>query len=252
MNPSQYATAAQFLLNRRSDPSQRARLSSELRPISNEDSLVIQKSTIELIDDTVGGWKTVLPVGDTLNVAPIFSRNIHNSSPCPIRLDKDVCRIEPEIGFRFNDDLPPRDEEYSEDEIIAALAGTHLALELIENRYAGSEEVTYLENLADCLFNQGMFIGPEIPLDKAIASKEIDFVLSQGEDKSFKGQHPNNGPILPVVWIANFLSQQGLGIKAGQIVITGSFAGVHEVEVGQELTITYGDLGSIVVRFQAS
>jgi len=55
-----------------------------------------------------------------------------------------------------------------------------------------------------------------------------------------------------VVWIANFLSQQGLGIKAGQIVITGSFAGVHEVEVGQELTITYGDLGSIVVRFQAS
>ena len=251
MSASKYSSAAQFLLNRRDDPVQRERLPAELRPVTNEDALAIQKAMMELAGDEVGGWKTVLPAGDTLNVAPIFSKTIHNQSPCPIRLDKGVCRIEPEIGFRFKQDLPPRETDYSDDEIIAAIGSVHLALELIENRYHGVEEVTYLENLADCLFNQGMFVGPEIPLDKAIAAKEIDFVLSQAEARPFKGQHPNRGPILPVLWLANFLREQGIGIQAGQVIITGSFAGVHEVQPNREFTLEYSGLGRMMLTLRA-
>lgn len=249
MNQTKIDTAAGFLLERRQNTSQRDRLQSDLRPTSNEDTLAIQKAIMEQIDDTVGGWKTVLPAGDMLNVAPIFSKSIHNTSPCPIRLDKGVCRIEPEIGFRFKNDLPPRDQEYSDDEIKAAIGSSHLALELIENRYGGTEEISYLENLADCLFNQGMYVGPEIPLDIAIASPALDFVLTQDEAKPFKGKHPNNGPILPVLWLANFLRQQGIGIQAGQVVITGSFAGVHEVKTGAEFTMEYAGLGAMTLEF---
>ena len=250
MNTSSYTEAAAFLIDRRKNSYQRDRLPSSLRPISNDHALAIQRATMETIGQPVGGWKTVLPAGDTLNVAPIFVNDVHKTSPCPIRLDHGVCRIEPEIGFRFAKDLPPREAAYSDEEIKSAIGSTHMALELIENRYSGTEEISYLENLADCLFNQGLFVGPEIPMERAINSAEMDFVLTQGEEKKFKGQHPNSGPILPVLWIANFLREQGIGIKAGQVVITGSFAGVHEVQPGLEFTMEYGGLGVLKATFK--
>ncbi len=247
MEQLRITAAAQFLIDRRNKPTCRDRLPTELRPVSYEDALAIQKVTMQLIGDNVGGWKTVLPVGDKLNIGPIFAKTIHKHSPCPIRLERGICRIEPEIAFRFKADLPPRAAAYSDAEIKEAIGATHMALELIENRYSGTEEVTYLENLADCLFNQGVYLGPEIPLEKAIAAAEIDFVLTQGESKPFKGRHPNNGPILPVLWLANFLREGGIGIQAGQVVITGSFAGVHEVKPNSEFTIDYTGLGKMTV-----
>ncbi|MDH5179447.1 MAG: hydratase [Gammaproteobacteria bacterium] len=249
MNQIQIKSAARFLIDRRNHRANRDRLAFDLRPMSNDDALAIQKATMELIGDEVGGWKTVLPVGDILNIAPIFSSNVHGASHYPVRFQKNICRIEPEIGFRFKKDLPVRDSAYSDKEIKDSLAGAHMVLELIENRYHGDEEVTYLENLADCLFNQGLYVGPEIPLEKAINSPELDFVLTQGESKIFKGKHPNNGPLLPVLWIANFLREQGVGIKSGQVVTTGSFAGVHEVQAGSVFTIVYVGVGEMKIKF---
>ncbi len=252
MNTDHINTAAEYLINRR-HTSNRDRLPQQLRPETTQDALKIQQASIQIMSEIrgarVGGWKTVLPAGDRLNVAPIFSDDVHRLSPCPIRLEKGVCRIEPEIGFRFAHALPPRDSAYSDDEIIAAIGSTHMALELIENRYAGTEEISYLENLADCLFNQGLYLGPEIPKAKAIDATGIEFTLSQGGTKTFKGTHPNQGPILPVLWLANFLRERGIGIEAGQVVITGSFAGVHEVLPDHEFTLEYGGLGSITLTF---
>lgn len=252
MHASQITAAARFLIERRTNPNIRSRLAPELRPATTDEALAIQKETMSLMGDATGGWKCVLPAAESLNVAPIFAATIHRHSPCPINLDKGVCRIEPEIAFRFKTDLPVRDVEYSEAQITAALGGAHLALEFIENRYTVAEEVSYLENLADCLFNQGMYLGPEIALDRAVAAAEIDFILTQDEPKLFKGKHPNKGPLLPVLWLANFLRQMGIGIQAGQVVITGSFAGVHEVKPQRELTIEYTGLGKMSVVLQPS
>ena len=252
MQQPEIALAAQFLIERRNNPTITNRLAPELRPTTTEDALAIQKVIMEKMGDKVGGWKCVLPAADKLNVAPIFAKTIYDKSPCLVKLDNGVCSIEPELAFRFKQDLPPRDAVYSDAEIKAALAGSHLALELIEKRYNGTEEVGYLENLADCLFNQGMYLGPEVSLENAIAASELDFILTQGEARSFKGSHPNNAPILPVFWLVNFLRQAGIGIKAGQVVITGSFAGVHEVTPGIEFSMDYIGLGTMRVLLNAS
>jgi len=251
MNQTQIDSAASFLIERRRDDVARGRLAPELRPSTNADALAIQKAIMDKMGDEVGGWKCVLPNSDIINVAPIFAATICDSSPCPIQLDNGVCRIEPEIAFKFKKDLPDRGRDYSEDEIIDALAGAHLALELIQNRYAGTEDVSYLENLADCLFNQGVYLGPVITLDKAISSAQLDFVLTQGDNTSFTGHHPNKGPLLPVLWLVNFLITQGLHIKAGQVVITGSFAGVHEVLPATRFTLEYTGLDTLSATLQA-
>ena len=47
--------------------------------------------------------------------------------------------------------------------------------------------------------------------------------------------------------MVEFLRQQGLGIEAGQAVITGSLAGVIELPFGQAAEIHYGELGSVAL-----
>src|SRR6266446_101837 len=44
--------------------------------------------------------------------------------------------IEAEIAFRLARDLPKRDKPYTRDEIVAAIASMHPAIELVDTRFA--------------------------------------------------------------------------------------------------------------------
>ncbi|RTE67427.1 hydratase [Amphritea opalescens] len=260
MQQADTQAAAQTLLTRRLNRRITGPLAAQYRPDSVSDALAIQRCLIELMaeqGDAVGGWKCALPIAvdgltDAPVVAPIFSRSLHADSPCPIQLDKGLCKIEPEIAFCFGQDLPHREAPYTESEIVAALSGAHLALELILSRYLNPGSISYIEHLADCLFNQGLFIGPAIPLEQAFKASAIEFKLttSQGT-QSIAGKHPCGLPQAPLFWLVNFLSQQGVDIKAGQQVITSSYAGVLDIAPTEEVSLTYEKLGEIRLQFKS-
>ena len=50
---------------------------------------------------------------------------------------------------------------------------------------------------------------------------------------------------------AEFLRTQGLGLRAGQAVITGSYAGSFTLPLGQDIVIRYGELGELSVHFSS-
>lgn len=244
MNETQINSAARFLIERRHSD-KRTCLPMELVPKTCIDALSIQQATSLIISDDIGGWKAGLPVGEKLIVAPIFSNMIHRAPTCTARPEVGLCRIEPEIAFVIGESLPPKKERYEDEEILQSISNAFLAIELIENRYQGTETISHNEHLADCLFNQGICLGPEISVDTAIQACELELILNQGEDVYVNGVHPTQSTIKPLYWLANFLSEQGIGLNAGDIVITGSFAGVIEVLPDQELTIEYSGLGKI-------
>ncbi|SEQ13331.1 2-keto-4-pentenoate hydratase [Amphritea atlantica] len=262
MQQTDIRAAAQALLTRRLNQQISGALPVEQRPATVEEALAIQQSLIEqmaLAGETVGGWKCALPIAiDGLDnvpvIAPIFSSSISDDSPCTMQLDEGVCKIEPEIGFRFGRDLPHRQEPYSEEEILDALCGAHLALELILSRYVQPDSISYLEHLADCLFNQGLFVGPPISVVQACAASEIRFVVTdpslEGGCRQIEGKHPSGYPQTPLFWMVNFLSQRGIDIKAGQVVITSSYAGVIEVAPEMNFTLEYEKYGEISLRFK--
>jgi 2-keto-4-pentenoate hydratase len=64
-----------------------------------------------------------------------------------------------------------------------------------------------------------------------------------------EGRHRDPDPCLPLCWLANFLAQRGPGLRAGQAVITGSYAGVLELPLAEEVRIRFGDLGELHVTF---
>mgnify|MGYP002716877022 FL=1 len=255
------ADAAAILVQRRISGAQAERLPEACRPQTLEQALAIQAAVTEQwcaqMDDSIGGWKCLLPPEDKLVVGPIYTRTIDSVAPVSLwtktTAEGERARIEPELAFFFGKDLPSRAEPYTPADVDAAIARTHMALELINSRYADPASCEFPEMLADGLVNQGLFIGPQVDSDSArgASSFTITMTCANGEVIERQGSHPNTHPRAPLYWLAEFLRSQGQGIVAGQAVITGSYAGVIEVPINTDIQIDYAGLGSMQVSFNA-
>ena len=243
--------AAKELLSRRVAKTKAPRLNPDIRPTTIDEALQVQTQITQLSQDSVGGWKCLLPFDGKVIVAPIFTNTIQSGDICMLFKDKNVARIEPEIAFILSEDLPAKNTDYSEDEINSAIGSCHMALELIQSRFADDSGAEFPEVLADMLVNQGLFLGPEIDRNKAFSASHINLTISQGDKvQQFNGVHPNPLPNLPIYWLINYMSKRGTSFKKGEAIITGSYAGVVELAFEQPAHICYENLGEYSVTFQ--
>ncbi len=232
------------------------RLPVELRPANVDDGFAIQQEVSHQLGRRIVAWKCALPQPSKVIAAPIYDADIHRGDVCRMSgPPRASVRAEPELACLLNRDLPTRREAYGEAEVLDALGHAHLALELLGSRYSHPESLTFPELLADGLFNAGIVIGPRVNSRKGAtpADLPVEFevcLASVGEEAvTFAGRHPDRGVLAPIVWLANFLRVRGLGLHAGQAVITGSYAGVLELPVGRELRIGFGNLGTLPITF---
>jgi 2-keto-4-pentenoate hydratase len=100
--------------------------------------------------------------------------------------------------------------------------------------------------LADGANNQGLVVGPVIADAGAdLTAFAVTVRGAGGFSLDHAGRHPDGDPQRPLVWLANFLTQHGDHLRAGQIVTTGSYAGVLDVPLATPLTVTFGTLGQM-------
>lgn len=250
-NEADTALAAAALVRARRDGSRLAALPEPGRPSSLAEGFAIQQRVGPLAGKTVGGWKCALPPTGKWIVAPIYSDSIVSGERYRLPADTLNARIEPELACILACDLPVQPEPYSADQVIAAIADVHPALEVIGCRYSDPQSLPFEQLLADGLFNHGLVLGSRTLLSSAALPCELDISVhgAAAQPLDIKGRHPDGEPILPIVWLANFLSAQGIGLRAGQVIITGSYAGVLDVPVNQPLHIQFGSAGSMSVHF---
>ena len=221
----------------------------EYRPADTQSALAIQERVLELLGETVGGWKCGVPNPATGPiVAAIPASAILRSSPCAVPGAKG--QIEPEIAFVVAHDLPPRAKPYSDAEIRAAIGEARMVLELVTTRYADKASATQPEILADAYNHQGLLIGPAIPdgLDYPLERLHVTVRTATGPLYDGERGHPSGHPLKPFTWLAHFLNGRGQGLKAGQIVTTGSYAGIVEAPLGVPIHIQLDRLGSLDVE----
>ena len=250
ITPQQEA-AAQFLATARGFGLPGARLPEAIRPTDLESAMRIQRRVVELLGQTIGGWKCSVPSeARPLNVAPILASTVYRASPCPVVATGILARIEPEVAFVMGRDLPQRDASYSEAEIRAAIAEPRLVLEILGTRYADPAAASWAEMMADSVQNQGLFVGPIFPggLDAALEFFPVTVRTPAGVLSTHDGRHGDGHPLHPLYWLANFLAARGEGLRAGQVVTTGSYAGAIEVPLGQPLSVEFGNLGVINIE----
>lgn len=247
--------AARRLIELRRESRQTDRLSEDLRPATIDEALDVQRYVRDLSGEPVGGWKCSVPGPGKVIVASIYAPTIFSTVPCPLPgWSGGPARVEPEIGFLMGRSLPPKAVAYTDAEIRDAVAEVHLALELVGCRYTNPEAVPFPEMLADHLSNAGAFLGPHIKAGPSEIPAELEIVAGgpEGELLRRHGKHPDRDPVAPLLWLVNFLSGRGEGIEAGQVVITGSYAGVLELPVDTPVRIHYGDLGVLPVAFHGT
>jgi 2-keto-4-pentenoate hydratase len=130
--------------------------------------------------------------------------------------------IEFETCLRLGKDLPPREQAYGMEEVAAAVDGVAAAIELVDDRNCDVATLEALSLIADNAWNGAVVIGPFTPAGMDLAACE-GIALADGKEiaRAF-GRDVLGGPMNPMLWLANHLRQGERGLKAGDIVMTGS------------------------------
>jgi len=160
--------------------------------------------------------------------------------------------VEAEICIRLAHDLPPRDAPYTPDDLRAAIASAHPAIEVLQSRYVDVDKIDPLSNLADSSSNFGLVVGPAIPDWTALdLAKESVRVTANGTEIKRGTGNPAGDMIRLLVWLANEGARWTGGLQAGQYVTTGSWTGKEFVPPGALVTIAFDHAGSASVQFSA-
>ena len=259
MEDSQAEAAAQLLHAAWRDKSSISGLPDSCRPQSLDDGYRVQAALAALHDAPLAGYK----IGATNEVAqrmfdvdaPFFGR-VFAPSLCdsPAKIVAGTVRlhiIEAEFDFTFKEDLPPRDGAYSHDDVMAAVDNLHPAIEIPDSRYQNWREAGMPQLVADNAVAALLVMGSPATdwrgLDlshQAVTVKVNGEVVDEGSGGNVLGD-PRNA----LVWLANELSARGLGLKAGQVVTTGSAANVIKVNPGDAVVADFGILGAAQVNF---
>ena len=240
--------AAQLLLRARRDPAQRLTgLPEALRPRSEAEAYRIQAAVMAELGP-IGGWKVGSPHPDgPINCSPLSASDIHDS-PGRVAAGPGVA-VEAEIAIRLGQDLPPRAAPYTEAELLTAILGAHPAIEVLTSRFHDPDAVDPLSGLADSGGNGGLILGPAIPDWHSIglADETVRLLMDGREVKACTGNP--GGPMLRLLlWLADTGAHWAGGLRAGQVVTTGSWTGKDEVAGGVVVRAEFGKCEAVEVR----
>jgi 2-keto-4-pentenoate hydratase len=154
--------------------------------------------------------------------------------------------IEAEIALSFGRDLPARSEAYRPEEIRAAIASAHVAMELVDTRLADPEAAGPLWRLADNLLNGALVVGEAILNwhDLDFSGLKVRALANHRCLAESVGRQPLDDLFYCLPW---WLARNG-GAKAGDIVTTGAWNGMHPVNLPAEVTVEFVGVGSVSAR----
>ena len=165
-----------------------------------------------------------------------------------------VPRVEVELAFVLG--KPLRGPGVTVFDVLDATDYVIPALEIIDARIQQIDPETkvprrVMDTISDNAANAAVVTGgrPVRPLD--IDLRWVAALLYKNGTIEESGvaaavlNHPANG----LVWLANKLSQYGVGLMAGQIILGGSFTRPVAAAAGDLIHVDYGQLGSITCRF---
>ncbi len=223
-------------------------LPAEAAPRGEEEAFAIQRQVLDILGDSVAGWKCATPPGRSPSGA-CLGRSGFLRSPARLkfRADREM-GIEAEIAFRLAADLPGRSDgqPYTRADVEGAIAAALPVLELVQSRYTDRQEVPEAVGLADSISNFGLVCGGEVMGWRGLDLSRLRVKLTFGEEVRADGVggNPSGDPLLPIIWLANRLPELGMQLSAGEIVTTGSCTGLLFVKPGVAITATFEGLGA--------
>ena len=247
MDSTSVNKAAALLAQARRARSPLERLPADCRPASIADALAIQDALVEALDERIAGYKVArLPGGELAWGVVVGSRIVPSGGAVDAR-DMPLLGMESEIAFRFLRDMPPRGSDYTCEEVAESVIAVP-ALEIVATRYRDYRGTPVIERAADFMSNGALVIGDEQPgwrsldlVDLPVALAFDDAIVARAT-----GGHAARDPLLPAVDLVNALRARS-GVRAGQIVTTGTYTGLHFAKPGQRVSARFDGFAPVQV-----
>ncbi|TGE02265.1 2-keto-4-pentenoate hydratase [Methylobacterium nonmethylotrophicum] len=238
-----------------------AALPPDLAPADRRTAYAVQALLEPRSASALYGWKiaaTSLAGQQHIGVdGPLAGRLLAEqvlAPDAPVPLAHNQMRVaEAEVAFRMGRDLPPRAEPYTVDEVMAAVADAHPAIEFPDSRLEAFERAGEAALIADNACAHLFVLGPKAPEGwRAIDLPAMPTAITAEGREPHRGRGGNalDDPRLALTWLANALSDQGLTLRAGQVVTTGTTTVPLPVAPGDVVRADLGGIGTLTVRIR--
>jgi len=247
----QLMSAADMLLDARRTKTPIKDLPADVRPTTLEEAYFVQDRLAWAYNE-IGGWKIGAPTADATPMFAPMPLNWMSCSGCELRgITHRLRGLEAEIAFCMGEDLPPRDNPYTREEVIASVASCHPAIEVIESALLDPLEATRLSMIADLQMHGGFVFGDAVPDWQTIDfTKEKVALAVDGAVRVERTGSNTSGDLLRLLpWLANEGSSRTGGLKKGDWITTGSWTGVEWAFAGASADVTFSTAGKVRLRF---
>ena len=182
----------------------------------------------------------------------VFAAGVHPSGASLRAKDFVRVGVECEIAVRLGRDLMPLDAPFTADKVVQAIDAYLPAIEIVDDRYADWQTLGAPTLVADDFFAAGCVLGK--PVARTVAPDLLGVVgravingseVARGTGADVLG-HPHNA----LAWLANHLAADGQGLRAGQIVLTGSLVKTVWLNAGDSVVMELDGLGTVAASFR--
>jgi 2-keto-4-pentenoate hydratase len=239
--------AAYALLDARIKGHRLDRLPEESQPISEADAYAIQDAVAKTLGSVVA-WKVGSATANSEPFrAPIHQHTLfvgHTSIPAEMF---HVIGVEAEVVFQFERDLPPEGAPYSREAVLDAVGSMMPGIEVVDTRFKVYGASDPLAQRADQGNHGALILGAPLltwrSLDPIVLP--VRFEINGEVVCETVGGNSAVDPVRLLVWLANEGSHSLGGVRAGQVVTTGSCTGTIFVEAGASVRASFSGLGSL-------
>jgi 2-keto-4-pentenoate hydratase len=158
-------------------------------------------------------------------------------------------RVEAEIGIVLKQ--PLRGPGLTDQDVVDATACLVPTLEIVDSRIT-DWKIRFVDTVADNGSSARYVVGRERTPPEGIDTRTVGVVFHKNDQLVGTGAGAavlGATPYRAVAWLANTLADDGLELKAGDLIMPGSLAAMVPANRGDVFHADFGVLGSVSVRF---
>lgn len=159
--------------------------------------------------------------------------------------------LECEVAYRMGRDLDPAAAPFDEATVLAAVDAVMPAIEVIDFRVQKAPAKGGMVVIADAggagFWVRGAALTDWSGLDFTSIAVELKVNGETAQTGSSAAVLGN--PLKSLTWLANDLAKNGIGLRAGEVVTTGTCTPVQPVKQGDEVAASFAGLGEVTIRF---
>ncbi len=163
-------------------------------------------------------------------------------------------RIEAEIAFVMKS--PLAGHQVTREEVLAATDYVAPSLEILDTRILRADPATgkariITDTVSDNAANAGIVLGHQRHVVGAVDLRWVGAIVTRDGivEETGLGAGVLNDPVTGILWLVHRLATYGMGIAAGEILLSGSFIRPIEAPPGSRFRADFGAFGQVSLNF---